>query len=186
MTVTVTSSRFRGLANPYTGDPMVVKMTVPRSGPPMFFSPDTYTPCSALPTRRESCEAAQRRGGVRTPAAPTCPYTGERLEQRFLDGLGWFYAGGFDPRVPRPADEFLYYATMRGGRPSRPAPAAGARVGYVEPRHEEAPRDDGPERTEEAHRIAKDVVERYKDDVGMTSERTAVSMSRPKRHGRRK
>lgn len=186
MIVIVTSNRFRGLANPFTGERMVVKMTIPKDRVPKFFAPDTYTPCAAFPSAKESCEAAQRRGSVRVPAAPTCPYTGEPLEQQFVDGLGWFYVGGFDPRVPRTADEFLYYATMRDGKPVLPKSEPVSRVGYLEPRHDETPDPDQPERTEEAHQIAKGVVEQFKDKVGMVNEKTVVSTARPKskRHGK--
>lgn len=181
MIVEVTSSRFGGLVNPYTGEGIVVKMTVPKTGVPKFFAPDTYSPGIPFVTAKDACDAVQRRGGKRIVpnGVPSCAYTGEPLEIQNVEGLGWFYVGGFDPRVPRSAEEFLYYATMRDGVSDRPKPAADeSRVGYVEPEFDAPVTTDEPERTEEAHQIAKGVVDQFKDKVGMKNERTVVSMSK--------
>lgn len=104
--VEVTNRReFEGLRDPYTGDPIRVFMRFRRGGVPVFYSEGAYSPSTPWPTAVEAEERALMRGGVTVgngPArVPTCPYTGKVLRLRRVDGVGFLYAGGRDPRVPK-------------------------------------------------------------------------------------
>lgn len=115
-TYDATSDDFRNLKNPYTGEAMHVKMLV-GSGEPKFFCPDTYSTAMRFPGGREMYAAWCRTDGVlntREGEPIRCAYTGEFLTPEQDDG-GHYFSGGFDPRIPRPKDEFLHFAWMRKG-----------------------------------------------------------------------
>lgn len=123
MDIRVTSSDFSGLTDAYTGAPMDVVMRVAATGP-LFVAPKATSP-------RDYCDSG-------TPP-DVCPYTGEPFVARVIGGKT-FLLGGFDPRVPRTREAFLYYATMRGGVSRLPAPdapraEAPVRRGRVTKRH---------------------------------------------------
>ena len=62
-----------------------------------------------------------------------CPYTGEALRP-VHDGEAVMFVGGWDPRRPVPRQEFLRYASMRGGKSQVPADP-----GRVDPPSDRAP-----------------------------------------------
>lgn len=177
-----TAEKFRGLVNPYTGEPIKVKMSVPPTGRPLFFAPDTYSHARHYPTAKEAIDAWDCENGVtgvKDRSCLVCPYTGQPLTVRH-DVAGYYLEGGFDPRRLVSDDEFLYYATMRGGHTDRPAPASRTRVEHVEPDggHVAGEGDEPLEPTDEARKVAEEVVMAHKDSVGLKSEKTVVSMSR--------
>lgn len=135
-TVTCTGRAFRGLRDPYTGEPLVVKMVALRTGEARFFAPGAYSPRERFATRAEAHArwmTAEGIEGVRRGQPIVCAYTGERLVPAH-DAAGFYFDGGFDPRVPRSRDEFLYYATMRGGVSRYERPGAPSRVSAVHER----------------------------------------------------
>lgn len=120
-TVPCTGAAFRGLTDPYDGSGLEVVMTVGR-GAPLFAAPRAKSPATRYPTAEER-DAAWRRPLV-------CAYTGGALTP-VSDDYGHSFSGGFDPRVFRPREEFLYYATMRGGRSAYASPSASPQVASV-------------------------------------------------------
>jgi hypothetical protein len=177
--VDVTASKFNGLVNPYTGDPIKVKMMIPDSGKPFFFAPDTFTHAAHYPTAKEAIDAWDRDNGiqgVKDRSCLLCPYTGESLTVR-QDVAGFFLSGGFDPRRFWTDDEFVYFASSRMGKTDYPKPGALVRVESVPERPDEMPREtETVERTDEARKVAEAVVDQFKDSVGM-KKATVVSVS---------
>lgn len=115
----VESVEFAGLTDAYTGRRLDVFMRAAPEGP-LFFAPGAESP------RSMSSEE---------PRVKVCPYTGKSLTAHRC-ASGWFMTGGFDPWLPRPREEFLYYATMRDGKSRYPKPSglrveAAPRVGKV-------------------------------------------------------
>lgn len=100
------SPEFTSLTDAYTGERLEVFMVATPDGP-KFCAPDAESP---------------RRMRSDEPSTPTCPYTGKALVPRCTPS-GWFMVGGFDPRLPRDREEFLYYATMRNGVSKYPPPS---------------------------------------------------------------
>lgn len=136
MTTEVTSDAFSKLRNPYTGEPMVVQMTVLPGREPLFNCPDTYSTGDSMYPTKEECIAAWDRkdgiAGLRTGQPVRCAYTGEILSVEST-GFGWHFTGGFDPHLFYSRDEFLRLATMRDGKPGYVPPKARARVTAVRP-----------------------------------------------------
>ena len=127
--VIVTSAEFAGIRNPYTGVPMKVMMLVGCGPDPLFHSEDTYSTADLCPSTKDLYRLWGRvdgREGLRT-GCPKCAYTGEPLAVQQVDGR-YRLVGGFDPRVLRTRDEFLYYATMRDGKATRSKPDPVTRV----------------------------------------------------------
>lgn len=177
MIVEATAARFRGIKNAYTGETMVVKMLVPERGRPMFFAPDTFTPAKPMRSAAELLDAWDREdgvGGLKNRGNLVCPYTGKPLSV-VETSHGVFLDGGFNPGMLMTDDEFLYYATMRNGKPTRPAPSA-VRVELEKERFDPAPAEDPVEPTDDARHAAEKVVDQFKDQVGMEKEKTTVSM----------
>jgi len=102
---------------------MVVMMNVSPSGV-TFFSPDTYSTYERLPTP-EACYRKWNRvndiEGGRTGKPLKCAYTGDDLSVVHTE-FGCYFRGGFDPHMFYTREEFLYYATMRGGVSKYPKP----------------------------------------------------------------
>lgn len=182
-TVNVTSEKFRGLVNPYTGEPIQVKMLIPESGRPLFFAPDTFTHAKHYPTVAQALDAWDCENGVtgiKPRSSLRCPYTGEGLTIEH-DVAGYWLRGGFDPCRLWSDAEFLYYATMRNGVSKYPKPAQDSRVTAPPETPDEMPesREDPVEPTDEARRVAESVVDQFKDKVGMKGSGT-VSMATTK------
>lgn len=121
-----TGSAFRGLVNPYTGEPMKVKMVVRTGAEPLFFAPDTYDTAKRQPSSSAALDRWSRVDGIaglRNSVPPKCAYTGGTLTFA-SDSDGAWFKGGFNPSHLHTRDEFLYKATMRDGKPSRPAPSS--------------------------------------------------------------
>lgn len=136
MTTKVTSDDFAKLKNPYTGEPLAVRMTVVPGRDPMFSCPDTYSTADVYPSKEECIAAWDRKGGVsgfRTNQPIRCAYTGEALAL-VKTALGWKFAGGFDPHMFYSRDEFLRLATMRDGTPGYVPPKNRTRVTTVPPK----------------------------------------------------
>lgn len=162
---------FDGLRNPYTGERLAVKMLVCPDGRTLFAAPDAYSP-GTVPA--ETAEAAYRmwdrvdgKEGLRSAAySPVlCAWTGMPLSPRKTD-RGWVLTGGFDPTVFLPREEFLYFAGMRGGVATRPAPDHGRveqprREGKVTRRHRQGVEERAAKLDEDsvqaAERIAREV-----------------------------
>lgn len=129
MNVVVTSHEFDGLVNPYTKEPISVKMVVGCGPEPLFHSDETFSTSDLQPSTKDLYRLWSRiegREGLRT-GLPKCAYTGEPLTVEEFDGK-FRFIGGFDPRVLRTRDEFLYFATMRDGVSSFPKPGVTERV----------------------------------------------------------
>lgn len=159
MTIDCTGEDFRDLVNPYTGKPLRVKMMVAPS--PRFFCPDTYSTAVRFPTARAAYDAWARKDGIsgaREGRVIKCAYTGETLVPRH-DGAGYWFEGGFDPRMLRSRSEFLRLATMRDGK-SPMAPEDEVHLGVVPPTPDRKPTGHAPEITQEALDIAEGVAKR--------------------------
>lgn len=179
--VLVTSKDFENLVNPYTGQRMVVKMAIGFGDEPMFHSVNTYSTADLQKSTRELFNLWGRvdgRGGLRS-GKPKCAYTGEPLAAKEIGGL-YRFDGGFDPKVYRTREEFLYYATMRDGKPVRPKPES---VGRVTKPASEAKPSEGQKRhadsvtpgaSQESVEMAAKAIEAHKDDLNLP---TKVSMS---------
>ena len=126
-TLRAESPEFTSLTDAYTGERLEVFMVATPDGP-KFCAPDAESP--------------RRVRIVEEPSMRTCPYTGEALTLHRLPS-GWFMTGGFDPRLPRSREEFLYYATMRNGVSKYPPPSG--------QRAEAAPRTGKVTRRQQAH-----------------------------------
>ena len=179
-TVDCTGEAFRGIADPYTGEPLRVKMLVTKSSP-RFFAPAAYSPCVRYGTAKAAYDAWARKDGIagaRKGREIRCAYTGELLTPMH-DETGYWFDGGFDPRRFWSREEFLRYARMRDGE--SPVPAGPAdRV--LPARTEPVPLARAAEPGQEALDIAASVAAR----AGIPR-KTAVSMSKGtgkgKRHG---
>lgn len=133
MITKATSDDFRGIVNPYTGKEMVVMMNVSESGSVMFFSPDTYSTSERTKSPEECYRLWNRVNGVsggRSGSPIVCAYTGKPLSVVHTP-LGCYFSGGFDPHLFHSREDFLFYATMRGGVPKRPRQTAPVRVTSV-------------------------------------------------------
>ena len=188
-TVDVTSSKFNGLVNPYTGEPIKVKMMIPDSGKPLFFAPDTFTHATHYQTAKEAIDAWDRENGVqgvKNRSCLRCPYTGEPLTVQ-QDVAGFFLSGGFDPHRFRSDDEFVYYAAMRDGKSPFPVPSGNTRVTLAPEtaEHIDGEGDEDVQPTDEARHVAEKVVDQFKDQVGLVREKTVVSMAKSKKGGKR-
>lgn len=113
--IVCTGDAFRGLVNPYTGQPMKVVMVVRPDAVPLYFAPDTYDTASEQPSARAAFENWNRVdgvGGLRRELR--CAYTGELLKPAHGGQNHWF-EGGFNPTRLHTRHEFLKFATMRDG-----------------------------------------------------------------------
>lgn len=117
----VASSDFAGLVNPYTGEPMRVRTVAGRGPEPLYCAPDTFSTNDLQRSVNRLYELWSRVNGRqgRRSGLPKCAYTGRPLTVVKLDG-GYHFDGGFDPKRPAPREEFLRFATMRGGKPAEP------------------------------------------------------------------
>ena len=180
----VTAPAFRGIKNPYTGEPVKVRMLVPKTGKPLFFAPDDYSVRDRYPTRREAVFAWNRVdgvGGMKDNQPFRCAYTGETLRPVSNGAQAWF-EGGFDPHLLRSREEFLYYATMRDGvsKYPKPGPAkapvkAGPHVSGLET-PPEAGTSAETEISPEALKVGEKIAEKLAPE-----KKTRVSMSVPKK-----
>ena len=115
--VDCTGRAFADLTNPYTGERMLVRMLATKSGEPRFFAPRGYSTSQRFGTREAAYAAWARSEGVagaRVGQPLVCAYTGKPLILHH-DETGWWFDGGFDPRMFYSRSEFLYFATMRNG-----------------------------------------------------------------------
>ena len=170
--VIVTSREFDGIRNPYTKEPMRVKMVVGCGPEPLFHAPDTFTTNDLQDTPKRLYELWSRvdgRQGIRS-GAPKCAYTGESMTVAEFDG-GYHFIGGFNPRVLRTREEFLYYATMRNGVSKYPKPSETVRVtkpneiakpSESQKRHAESVT---PGVSQESIDIASENIEKHKDEL---------------------
>lgn len=118
--------RFGELKNPYTGEKILVKMSVSKTGRVKFFAPDTYSPAQFFKTAKEAYRHWNRVNGVegmKDRKVITCAYTGKPMSLEHTTE-GYHYVGGVDLRMFYDRGMFLYYATMRNGvsEYSRPVP----------------------------------------------------------------
>ncbi len=118
------SIQFRGLKNPYTGEPIRVSMVVMKDGTAKFYAPDTYAPSEVFRTAADAFRHWNRVNGVegvKTDKPVTCAYTGQPLVPRRTSD-GFCYLGGFNPHLLYDRDTFLYYMRMRDGVSELPVP----------------------------------------------------------------
>lgn len=133
MIVECNAERFAALRNPYTGEAIKVLMLVTGTGVPMFKADRTYSTYDACKSSEEAFNLWSRVNGVaglRSIEDLRCAYTGEKLGIT-RDDEGFRLTGGFDPNRFYPGEQFMYYATMRDGKATRPEPA-GIRATYVQ------------------------------------------------------
>ena len=131
-TYDVTANGFRDLKNPYTGETMRVKMIV-GAGEPKFFCPDTYSTAARFGDERTRYNMWCRTDGVlatKVGEPLRCAYTGEFLTPVW-DAGGYYFVGGFDPRIPRSKQQFLHFAWMRNGESPYPETTGSSRVDPV-------------------------------------------------------
>lgn len=177
----VTAPVFRGLKNPYTGEPLKVKMLVPKSGAPLFFAPDAYSTTKRFPTRAEMVAAWNRVdgvGGMKDGQPFRCAYTGEPLRPVSNGAEAWF-EGGFDPTIFHRREEFLYYATMRDGKAVRPVPRPLPPVRMKQETPPPETTDDREEISADALKVGEKIAEKLAPE-----KKTRVSMSVPKKRGK--
>lgn len=149
---------FRGIVNPYTGEPVETVMRVRSGEPPQFFAPETYSPVSPHEPGK---------------APETCLWTGNPLKH-VTDASGKVWAiGGFNPHAPASREEYLYFMRMRDGVSELPPPAEVR----VEPVREEAPMPKGHETKimEESVEAAEDIL---KKSGFQTQRKTSVRVTR--------
>lgn len=125
MTYDCSGPRFGELVNPYSGERILVKMSVSRTGRVRYFAPDTYSPAQFFPTAKEAFRHWNRVNGVegmkdRKPIV--CAYSGRPLTLEHT-AEGYHYVGGVDLHMLYDRGEFLYFAAMRDGKSPYPAPA---------------------------------------------------------------
>lgn len=178
--VRATASAFDGLVNPYTGAKTTTMMVVTGAGEPMFHADrDEYSPWNVYPTAEDAMREWSRENGVYGLRHPPflCAYTGAVMTLEKVDG-GYRFAGGFNPKLFRSRESYLYYATMRGGKTDLPVPATN-----FPRRVDEVVRPDAPARrkqsraadlTQEGIDTAKGVVEANR---GLFEPGSTVSMS---------
>lgn len=171
--VIVTSRDFEGLVNPYTGEPMRVKMVVGCGPEPLFHAPDTFSTNDLQKSTNRLYELWSRvngRQGLRS-GIPKCAYTGEPLTVAEFDG-GYHFIGGFNPKVLMPRDKFLYYATMRDGKAVRPEPSP-VNIRLTKPGETVKPSDSQkrhaesvtPDVSQDAIDLAQDQIEKHKEEL---------------------
>jgi hypothetical protein len=124
--VVVTAPEAAEVKCPYTGKRMEVHMVV-QPGSVVFSAPDAFTLSEPVGTMEELLLRASMRNGmtgsVPKGATQRCPYTGKTLRIREMPDGRVCFVGGFNPRAGSPSlGEFLYYATMRDGVPTRNRP----------------------------------------------------------------
>ncbi len=128
--ITCTGAAFTGLKNPYTGEPIVVKMVIRENAEPLFFAPDTYDTAKRQPSSKtayENWNCVDGVFGLRGTGRPVCAYTGKPLQFKSDEDSCWF-VGGFNPTHMHTRDEFLKFVTMRGGKPTREVAPLSQRV----------------------------------------------------------
>ena len=175
------SSVFDGVKNPYTGEPIVVKMMVPATGEPLFFAPDTFSPAEPVGSKAQAMENWDRVDGVyglKEGRPVRCPYTGKMLHMEH-DAYGYRLEGGFDPHQFRPRAEFLYFLHMRDGVPDPEFSCPNGSAPVVSAGAEKVPvgRTDSQDISEDAEKTAVKIVEKCADRVGI-KKKTAVSVPR--------
>lgn len=182
--VVCTAPEFKALRCPYTGDPLEVRMLVVPGSPPRFHAPDAYSPAIPRPTPDEAYRLWNRVDGVEGLKSDTpvvCAYTGVPLSPAHCPD-GYFFNGGFDPRMFHSREGFLRLASSRGG--VSPRSGADSRVEAVPPdMTPEKPRKTDTDPTDEALHIAEKVLEKHRDDLPPQAS-TTVSMSTGRRRGR--
>ena len=176
--VICTADEFKSLKCPYTGVPLEVRMLVVPGQPPRFHAPEAYSPSQPFPTAGTAYRKWNRENGIegmKTGLPITCAYTGKMLAAA-SDREGYYFTGGFDPRLFYTRDEFLRLATSRAGKTDY-VPSTG-RVEAVppdmtpsKPRHVES-----AEPTDESVKIAADVLQKHKDELPKQAS-TTVSMN---------
>lgn len=175
--VDCTGRAFADLTNPYTGERMLVQMLVTKSGEPRFFAPRGYSTSQRFGTRDDAYAAWARSEGVdgaRAGQPLVCAYTGKPLVLCH-DETGWWFDGGFDPRMFYSRSEFLYFATMRDGVSKYEKPGLMSHVGITKER-QKAPESHETRMLDGSLETAENVMHK----VGFEPERkTQVSMSIP-------
>lgn len=167
---------FDGLRNPYSGEPLRPRMTVSSSGSAKlrFFAPDTYSPTDPQPTARDAYRLWNRVDGVeglKDGCPVVCAYLGTPLKLEH-DERGWWYSGGLNVRLMRTREDFLAAVTMRGGKPTGPAPEPVSRVemppreGRITKRMKRHADDARAELTDDAVHTAEKVVKKTLRQVG--------------------
>lgn len=191
MLTEVTSNDFRGLVNPYTGEPMRVFMVTGGDGPVKFTCPDTFSTSDPAETS-EALYAGWNRvngvSGLKSGQLIKCAYTGELLGCATRFGKPR-YTGGFDPHLFYSRDEFLYYAWMRDGVSKFPEPRGEdqrvktpGRTGEVTERHKAHVDAQAPELDEEKIHMIEDSMKPFKDSLERSS---TVSMAETGKRGKR-
>ena len=184
-TVTCTGAAFKGLTNPYTGEPLVVKMITTKSGTPKFFAPKTYSTYTRFGSKKLAYDNwAKSEGieGVRKGQPIVCAYTGEQLVPK-NDETGCYFDGGFDPRRFYTREEFLYYATMRNGVSKYAKPGEPKKVMIVREKPDRQILSHEPPMLEGSLEIAEDAM---KKSGFAPQKKTKVSMSVSEKKAARK
>lgn len=191
--VTVTSKEFDRITNPYTGEQIRIKMLVGCGPEPLFHAVDTYSTADLCQTTKELYRLWGRvegREGLRS-GQPKCAYTGEVLSVQEVDGQ-FRFTGGFDPRVLRTREEFLYFVTMRYGKAVRPKPVPMVRV--TKPTETSKPSASQlahaesvtPTATQESVEMAAAAIEKHKDELNLPTKTGWMGQGKGKGNGKGK
>lgn len=184
MTAECTAKQFRDIRNPYTGKRMVVMLKTTVKGEVKFFCPDTYSTSDRQPTAELAYRRWNRVNGVeggKEGRPVVCAYTGKPLVLRH-DEDGYWYEGGFNPRLMYSRADFLRFATARGS--IAPCAQPPSRVVHAPTPERTRRRGHAPELTDEAVAAAEKVVEGMKG-VAEVGTGAPVSMHVPSSGKRR-
>ena len=181
--------RFGELKNPYTGEKILVKMSVSSAGKVRYFAPDTYSPAQYFPTAKEAYRRWNMKDGVegmRDGSPIVCAYTGKPMTLEH-DENGYRYSGGLDLHMFFTRSEMLYYAAMRDGVSPYPEPVdesvrveKPAEHGKITKRQAIHAEEMKTDLTQEGIETAEKVMKEIDRKVGLEKSST-VSMSRKRK-----
>lgn len=142
--VIVTADEVVGLVCPFTGKPLVVHMNV-APGSVTFSAPDAFSVHEPVKDYDTLMRRLSMRNGVEGivtgGAAMIDPYSGEKFRFRELPDGRVTVCGGFNPRAVKfGLAEFVYSASMRGGKTDRRKPIPLGPVTKAKPAVAESPR----------------------------------------------
>lgn len=170
---------FRDLTCPYTGKPLEVYMLVTPGCSPKFHVPNPpYTIAQPYETAEKAYEMWNRVngvGGLKAGQPITCAFTGKALTVHKCSS-GYYYSGGFDPRMFYSRETFLKKITARDGV-SPYDNADESRIEAVPPDNKPIyKREFDTDPTDDALHLAEQVLQKHKDELPSQAS-TTISMA---------
>lgn len=174
-----TSHEFTNLTCPYTGKPLEVYMLVTPGRAPLFHVPNPpYTVAQPYESAEKAYEQWNRVdgvGGLKTGKPVTCAYSGALLSVKRSD-YGYYYEGGYDPRMFYERATFLKKITARDGVSPYDS-AEDTRIEAPPPDSEPIfKREFDTDPSDDALKIAADTLQKHKDELP-TQASVTVSMA---------